>query len=345
MINFMNLSYDAVKLTDAVDRFSEVNVLVVGDVMLDEFVWGTVDRISPEAPVPVVEVTEETQLLGGAANVINNIVSAGGRTRLAGVIGLDDPGKKIVEMIKHLGVDPLGMIIDATRPTTIKTRVVAHAQQVVRIDREKKLALEAKSREDLFTYLADIANEVDAVIIADYGKGVITQDLMDRVREIYLGLNKIIAVDPKVNNFKLYEKVTVMTPNHHEAGLGAGFKIDSEETLLKAGQKLLDELACRSVLVTQGERGMTLFERANESRHIPIPTVAREVFDVTGAGDTVIAIMTLGLASGLNFSDAAILSNFAAGVVVGEVGTSTVTAERLKDRVLAGARGFNGCGF
>jgi D-beta-D-heptose 7-phosphate kinase/D-beta-D-heptose 1-phosphate adenosyltransferase len=203
--------------------------------------------------------------------------------------------------------------------------------------------LAAESRSDLFKYLADMADEVDAVIIADYGKGVITQDLMDRVREIYLGLNKIIAVDPKVNNFKLYEKVTVMTPNHHEAGLGAGFKIDSEETLLRAGRILLDDLKCRSVLVTRGEQGMTLFEGTDPPRHIP--TMAREVFDVTGAGDTVIAIMTLGLAAGLGFPDAAVLSNVAAGVVVGEVGTSTVTAEKLKNRIMAGARGFTGYDF
>lgn len=332
---FMDVNYDTGRLLDAMDRFPEVKVLVVGDVMLDVFVWGKVGRISPEAPVPVVDVTKETRLLGGAANVINNIVSAGGRALLAGVIGQDRPARSIIRMVKELGVDPGGLAADPDRPTSVKTRVVAHAQQVVRVDRENKSPLDKNVSGQMLSFLEGAAEEVDAVIVSDYGKGVVTPALMNGIRRIFTGQGKIVAVDPKVNNFKLYRKATVITPNHHEASLGAGLTIDSERALGRAGRKILGDLDCDSVLITRGDQGMTLFEKHGPASHIP--TEAREVFDVTGAGDTVIAVLTLGLAAGLSRVEAAVLANFAAGVVVGEVGTSAVTAPKLKSRVKDGA--------
>ena len=332
----MDVNYDTSRLLEAVDKFPRVKLLVVGDVMLDEFIWGKVTRISPEAPVPVVNVTSETRLLGGAANVINNIVSAGGRAALAGVIGEDEQGAEIVRLLEERGVDTRGVIRDGERPTTIKTRVVAHAQQVVRFDREARTAVGAEARQALFEYLVRAAAEVDGVIIADYGKGVVSQALMDEIHRLFTGPDRIIAVDPKVQNFHLYKKVTVMTPNHLEASEGAGVTIDSEETLVEAGYKIIRDLDCESVVITRGEQGMTLFEK--QAAPVHIPTVAREIFDVTGAGDTVIAILTLGRAAGLSRFDSAVLANFAAGVVVGEVGTSAVTAESLKD-IVSGGRG------
>lgn len=324
------------RLSEGVDRFPKAQVLIIGDVMLDEFIWGTVDRISPEAPVPVVNVTGATRLLGGAANVLNNIVSAGGRALLCGAVGQDREGREIIKMLRTLGCDPQGIVVDPGRPTTIKTRVIAHAQQVVRFDREDRVSLDRGVTENIIAFLGRKAEEVDAVIIADYGKGLVTRPLMNAVRRYFSPEERIVAVDPKVNNFKLYRKVTVITPNHHEAAAGSGVTIDSERALRRAGRKIIRDLDCGSVLITRGEQGMTLFEKDGPTTHIP--TVAREVFDVTGAGDTVIAILTLALATGLPLREAAELSNFAAGSVVGEVGTSAVTAEQLKEAVLAGAR-------
>jgi len=332
----MDITYDVPRLLEAVDGFPLVKVLVIGDVMMDEFVWGRVERISPEAPVPVVDVTRETRLLGGAANVVNNLVSAGSRALLSGVVGQDRAARRINTMLKKLDVDPKGLIQDPGRPTTIKTRVVAHAQQLVRFDREKRTPPGPKLMDEMFAFLADVAGEADAIIISDYGKGVVSRELMNRLQKLLKGTKKVIAVDPKVNNFHLYKKVTVITPNHHEAAAGSGVVIDSEESLSEAGQKIIQDLDCASVLITRGEQGMTLFEKDGPVNHIP--TVAREVFDVTGAGDTVIAVLTLGLAAGLPLLEAAVLANFAAGLVVGEVGTSAVTARELKNIIANGAR-------
>lgn len=327
---------DIPRLIDAVDRFSNLKVLVIGDVMLDEFVWGKVNRISPEAPVPVVDVIDETLLLGGAANVINNIISAGANAILAGLVGDDSHGRRITRMLEEKGCDAGGVIVDSDRPTTIKTRVVAQGQQVVRFDREKRAPISDAVKEKLIQFLRGKAGKVDAVIISDYGKGLITEELIKEVNRLFNGPGRIVAVDPKVQNFNLYREVTVLTPNHHEAAQGAGVVIENEDDLDKAGRKIIEDLNCNSVLITRGEQGMTLYERDGSKFHIP--TAARKVFDVTGAGDTVIAILVLGRAAGLSRHDAAILSNFAAGVVVGEVGTSAVTAEGLKKIVAASAQ-------
>jgi D-beta-D-heptose 7-phosphate kinase/D-beta-D-heptose 1-phosphate adenosyltransferase len=237
-------------------------------------------------------------------------------------------GQEIVERVKGLGLRTDGIIAESHRPTSIKTRVVAHNQQVVRFDRESRKKLGSKSIEKILDFIKKMQGNYDAILVADYGKGVISAELMEGLRGLVLKSSAILAVDPKIGNFECYQKVDVITPNHHEAGAFCRIEIIDQESLVRAGNQMLSELNCRSVLITQGKDGMSLFEESGEINHIP--TVARKVYDVTGAGDTVISTFCLGLASGLDPKSAAFISNFAAGIVVGELGTSTVKAEELK---------------
>ncbi len=310
-------------------RFKEIEVLVVGDIILDEFIWGKVDRISPEAPVPVVMVKRETQLLGGAANVVNNIRSLGGRVSLSGLVGGDERGKKILNLLEEKGVETGGVLIDPRRPTTVKTRIVAHSQQVVRFDRENQNFLSQGLTDSLVSSVRDAIPRADAVVIADYGKGVVTEELVQAVTQISKQQGKVVLLDPKTSRFHLYRDVTVVTPNSQEASLASGVEIVDERSLKEAGDKLLDRFNCEVVLITRGENGMALFERGKEA--IFVPTTAREVFDVTGAGDTVIGVMALVLAAGASFGEAAVIANYAAGIVVGKVGTATVAPEDLRN--------------
>ncbi len=330
----IGIDYDRNELIKYIHRFPETKVLVIGDIIMDEYIWGDVSRISPEAPVPVVEVKQETKMLGGAANVINNIASLGGRPILCGVIGDDPTGEEIVERIKGLDLVYDGIIFESERYTSIKTRVVAHNQQVVRFDRESRKEIRPESKDRLLAFVKESLDKLDAIVVADYGKGVISAQLMKGLRDIVLGSDIILAVDPKTDNFEYYKGVDLITPNHHEAGAFCGIHIIDEETLIQAGRHMLSELNCRSVLITQGKDGMTLFENGGEICHIP--TVSRKVYDVTGAGDTVISTFCLGLASGMDLKSAAIISNFAAGIVVGEVGTSTVKAHELEKVIING---------
>ncbi|MCF8081516.1 MAG: D-glycero-beta-D-manno-heptose-7-phosphate kinase [Deltaproteobacteria bacterium] len=326
--------YSADTLKSYVDQFTRARVFVVGDVIMDEFMWGVVSRISPEAPVPVVNVNRETRMLGGAANVIRNMASLGAVPVLCGVVGNDRAGDQIVSELRRMGLRVDGVVRERERPTSIKTRVVAHHQQVVRFDRETLRRIEAESVDQLLGFINQNIDKMDAIVISDYGKGVISDPLMtglNRLVRSKAGTPVIISVDPKVGNFQYYQGVDVITPNHYEAGVYCGFEITDEESLLRAGTRMLHDLNCRSVLITQGEEGMTLFEKGGEVTHIP--TVAKRVFDVTGAGDTVIGTISLGLAAGLDLKSAAILSNFAAGIVVGEVGTSAVDAAALKKAI------------
>jgi D-beta-D-heptose 7-phosphate kinase/D-beta-D-heptose 1-phosphate adenosyltransferase len=323
--------YKANRLKEYIDRFSEAKILVIGDIILDKYVWGDVSRISPEAPVPVVEVKRDTRMLGGAANVIHNIATLGARPTLCGVVGQDLTGKVIINELNNMGLTSDGIVLEQGRPTSIKTRVVARNQQVVRFDRETRTDIKPESIENLLAFIGENLHRLDAIVLADYGKGVISASLMKDLRKLIQsapGESVKIAVDPKTGNFEYYHGVDVITPNHHEAGIFCRFEIVDEETLVRAGKQMLKELNCRSVLITQGKDGMTLFENGGEIIHIP--TVAKNVFDVTGAGDTVISTFSLALASGLDLKSAAVLSNYAAGIVVGEVGTSTVSAEELK---------------
>jgi D-beta-D-heptose 7-phosphate kinase/D-beta-D-heptose 1-phosphate adenosyltransferase len=311
-----------------IDAFTGTTILVLGDIILDEFIWGEVTRISPEAPVPVVAVQRETKRLGGAANVVNNIVSLGGNALLCGLIGDDVPGKDLIASIEALGQTRDGIIIDPNRPTSVKTRIVAHNQQVVRYDKEENKKISAAGVRLLLDFIEIHRDSIDAIVVADYGKGVITAETMIGLRTMLKDSGIIIAVDPKTDNFEYYQGVDIITPNHHEAGGYCGNEIVDNRTLIECGRKILAKLQCRSILITQGKDGMTLFEKDGTTSHIS--TVARKVFDVTGAGDTVISTLALGLAAGMDLKTAALVSNYAAGIVVGEVGTSAVEAEELK---------------
>jgi len=317
-------------------RLSKGHVLVVGDIILDEFIWGKVDRISPEAPVPIVTVKEETRLLGGAANVANNIRSLGGEVFLAGLVGGDERGRKTLSLLEESGIDIGGVLIDPRRPMTVKTRIVAHSQQVVRFDRETEGPLSQGYADSLASYVREMIPKADSVVIADYGKGVVTEELVRAVTQISKKEKRAVALDPKINRFHLYRDITVVTPNSQEASMAAGIEITDENSLKEAGEKLLDRFNCEAVLITRGEDGMALFERRKDM--IFIPTTAKEVFDVTGAGDTVIGVLALALAAGTSFAEAAVISNFAAAVVVGKFGPATVTVEEVNAAMKEGKR-------
>ena len=331
MIQEIEFDYNIEGFKKYIDRFPETNILVLGDIMMDEYIWGDVSRISPEAPVPVVAVKKETKMLGGAANVINNIYSLGGRSILCGVVGEDQTGVEIIEKLKNFGQTTDGIITERGRPTSIKTRVVAHNQQVVRFDRESKKGIGPDSVKKVLSFINEMIGSIDVVIVADYGKGVISGDMMKGLRKLLDDSDILLSIDPKTENFEYYKSIDLITPNHHEAGTFCRLEIEDEETLVKAGRQIIETLNCRSVLITQGKDGMTLFENGGEISHIP--TVARQVFDVTGAGDTVISTICLGLASGMDLKSAAVIANFAAGIVVGEVGTSTVSSDQLKKAI------------
>lgn len=316
--------------TSIINSFKNKRILIIGDLILDRFIYGKVSRISPEAPVPVVDVVDESFLLGGAANVANNIIALGGNVSVAGIIGKDTAGRILRELFKDRNVNIDGIIEDK-RPTTVKTRVIAHSQQIVRFDREDRKKLEGKNLEILSGHIKKAIKEHDAVIISDYKKGVITSSLVKNIVKYSKSNNTFVALDPKVGHFHFYKNVSLITPNIMEASQGSGIEIRDEQSLLKAGKALVNRLSCRSVLITRSEEGMSLFEREGTKgiKVTHIPTVAQKVFDVTGAGDTVIAAFTLAHISGASAEEAAVIANHAAGIVVGEVGTAVATPEKL----------------
>ncbi len=315
------------RLRDIISRFRETRILVIGDLIVDEFIWGTVSRISPEAPVPVVHVRDESIHLGGAANVVNNIIALGGRALVCGVVGRDRMGDLLIDKVESLGVDPAGIIRPSRQSTSVKTRVIAHNQQVVRYDRESIRDITPTTVKKIVSFLNARIDEIDGVIISDYGKGVISADLLRQVMPPLKKKDINIAVDPKTDNFRYYRRVSVITPNNFEAGEAVKVKIANKKDILQVGKILLDKLKCRAVLITWGEKGMVLFQDSGEIVHIP--TAAREVYDVTGAGDTVIGSLTLSLGAGATMKEAAILSNDAAGIVVGKLGSATVASDEL----------------
>ncbi|CAB5080077.1 D-glycero-beta-D-manno-heptose 1-phosphate adenylyltransferase (EC / D-glycero-beta-D-manno-heptose-7-phosphate kinase (EC [Olavius algarvensis associated proteobacterium Delta 3] len=315
-------------LTENISRFSQCRVLVVGDLMIDHYVWGEVDRISPEAPVQVVNVRSEEDTLGGCGNVVNNIVALGGSVAVAGVVGSGRYGQLLIERLRTLGVDVEGVIREPERPTTRKTRIFASNQHVVRIDRESR---ERVSKETLEKLAAEAEKKLpasDVVLISDYGKGVVTRELLRRICDCARKHGKITIADPKGMDFAKYSGVDVLTPNKKEAGLAAAIDISDDDTLHNAGEKLLDSLAIEMLLVTCGKDGMVLFKRG--ARPYRIPAKARQVYEVSGAGDTVAAVLGLAVAAGANLRDAAALANTAAGVVVGKVGTATLSQKELE---------------
>lgn len=319
---------------DILSNFKKGATLVIGDLVMDHFIWGKVRRISPEAPVPVVEVNSESLMLGGAANVVNNIHSLGGRVLVCGVVGKDDAGKKLVYELKQKGIPSEGVIVEGDRPTSVKTRIIAHSQQVVRFDREKRDKIHLDAMKSIIDYTKKKIGLVGVVVISDYAKGVISEELVEEVINIARKNNKPVAVDPKVSHFDFYKNVSIITPNNDEASQASGIDIEDNTSLLRAGEVLLNKLGSEAILITRGEHGMSLFENNGGITHIP--TVAKEVYDVSGAGDTVIGSVALSIASGASFKEAAVISNFAAGIVVGKVGTATVTPKELKKAVKNG---------
>jgi len=319
------------RLKKIISEFKNARVLVIGDLILDEFLWGDVSRISPEAPVPVVWVRKESFMPGGASNVANNLRSLGANVHSVGVIGDDDRGSILKTELEASGINTDGILIDSSRPTTLKTRVVAGHQQVVRIDKENTEPLDGKLVSRMAEYVRSVIDKIDAIIIEDYGKGVITPGLLEKIVTLAKRKKKIISVDPKEEHFRFYRGISVITPNNHEAAKAVGFPIKDDASLKRAGAALLSKIGCRIALITLGENGMAVFEKNKPMVHIP--TVAQEVFDVSGAGDTVIASYTLSLASGGDSIESAYISNFAAGIVVGKIGIAVVTPEELTGRI------------
>lgn len=324
-----------------ISRFDEAKVLLVGDVMVDEFIWGDVSRISPEAPVPVVKVTRETFVPGGAANVAANIASLGGKVFVTSVIGDDLNAERLRDEFLRRGINTDGLVVDSSRPTTLKTRIIAHSQQVVRVDRESKKEIGQTIIQRVFDQILQFLEEIEILVISDYGKGVITPDLLARL--IPLAREKGIPsiVDPKLKNYLSYKGINIITPNQNEAASFVKREIESDVDLVEIGREILSTLGCIAVLITRGERGMSLFEENGAITHIP--TMAREVYDVTGAGDTVVGVLALSLASGAGIVEAATLANYAAGIVVGEVGTATVSQEELRRAIEGPKVGLDSC--
>lgn len=320
------------RLLEIVTHFPRARILVIGDFILDEFIWGNVSRISPEAPVPVVNVKRETFLPGGSLNVANNIRTLGGTVFPCGIIGRDLEGRMLMRSMRRLGIDTGGVVADRARLTTIKTRIIAHSQQVVRVDREKVESLSRQDARQMLQFIRKKIKDVDLVIVEDYGKGVIEPFLLIPLLRLTRAFKKPVFVDPKEKHFDLYRGVTALTPNRAEAYGALGGDVNGRvPDLEKVGRKLLKRLQLKAVLITLGEEGMALFEKDRPTTHIP--TTAQEVFDVSGAGDTVIAIFALGIAAGASLQEAAILSNLAAGIVVGKLGTATVETAEIKQAI------------
>ncbi|MCP4649529.1 MAG: D-glycero-beta-D-manno-heptose-7-phosphate kinase [PVC group bacterium] len=325
------MSIKQTRVKELLIDLKKTKVLIVGDLILDQFIWGDVSRISPEAPVPVVLVERESFMPGGAANVAYNVSAMGGRPGVSGVIGKDEWGKVLKSELSAKKVDTKGVVIDPARHTSLKTRIVARHQQVVRVDREELEGVNKKISSKIIQYFKRQINTIQAVIIEDYGKGVINPYLIKEIINIARKKNIIVTVDPKEEHFSYYRGVTCITPNQNEAGKAVGIKITDNKSLMLAGKKLLKKLNAKAVLITRGEHGMCLFEKGEKPMHIP--TQAKEVFDVSGAGDTVIATFTLALASGATFLEAAHISNYAAGVVVEKFGTGTCSQKELIEKL------------
>lgn len=323
-----DLSFDD-RAAGYLPRLAASRILVVGDIMLDEYVWGTVRRISPEAPVPVVAVSRDSHVLGGAANVAVNVAGLGGRCHLAGLVGNDHAGKDVLRLLRKRGIGVSGIVAEAGRPTTRKTRVVAHNQQVVRVDRERRDPPGERAAALLLDAIATIVPEVDGIVLSDYRKGVLTRELVREITTLAKCRGAFVAVDPKHVDFSHYSGCTIITPNRSEteAALG-GEEIAGDAEVEAAGRALIRKADARAILITRGEEGMSLVERGRGAS-FHVPALARQVFDVTGAGDTVIATLAVAMGAGIPLRDAAMLANVAAGVVVGEVGTSPITIEKL----------------
>jgi len=318
---------EAPEIAEFLERCRGAVVGVVGDVMLDRFVWGKVSRISPEAPVPVVEIEREDFHLGGAANVARNLASLGGSPLLLGIVGEDEAGATLRRAFGERGLSAEAILSDSSRRTTVKTRIIAQGQQVVRADWESTDDIAGEIEARCIALVEEVVRRSKAIVLSDYSKGALTPKVIERAIAASKARGVPVLVDPKLRRYRLYRGVTLVTPNLGEAERFTGISVRSEDDLEEAAGKILTDLDCDAVLVTRGEQGMALFERGRKPLHIE--TFAREVFDVSGAGDTVIATAALALACGTSLPGAAMLSNRAAGIVVGKLGTATVLPEEL----------------
>ena len=337
-------AFDPGTLRGVVQRFAGRRVAVLGDCMLDRYLWGRVDRISPEAPVPVVEVERESAALGGAGNVAANLKSLGAEPVLLGVVGTDDDGRRLRSAFEERGLDTRTLIEDPARPTTVKTRIIAHSQQVVRADRESRADVAGAPLEQLLAAIERELKFCEALVVSDYGKGVIHPRVLAVALEaarrapgatpaagVPAGPDREpgipVCVDPKESHIDAYRGVSILTPNQHEAGILQGRRVRDDASLMEVGWGLQQRLDAAAVLVTRGADGMSLFERGG--RYTYLPTEGREVYDVTGAGDTVVSVVALALAAGADFPNACSLANHAAGIVIREVGTASCTPAEL----------------
>lgn len=308
-------------------NFKNQKIVVIGDLMLDRYIWGRVTKISPEAPVPVVEVERESHRFGGAANVVNNVQNLGAEVFPIGVVGNDSGGELLTNLFKKKNFSVEGLIYSTQRNTTIKTRIIAHNQHVVRIDREIKSAVPQKIQDKVLDLLKDHLDNTDGLILEDYNKGLLTPGLIEKIIKLARDRKIRILVDPKFDNFFAFKHTTLFKPNRKEIADKLGVKLKTREDILRAGEKLQQRLSCEAVLITLGEEGMILFDKNKEP--LSIPTKAVKVHDVSGAGDTVIATLTVAIAAGADFREAAVIANYGAGIVCGEVGIVPVDYERL----------------
>ena len=314
-------------MTLDLNAFKSLRVMVIGDLMIDEYLWGDVDRISPEAPVPIVAVKKETYTLGGAGNVVNNLVAMGAAVSVTGTAGPGPTGRLLLKKFMDIGVDTRGITIEQDRPTTRKTRVIASSQQVLRIDRETRREISAQTLTQITGHLEATLPHMDLVLISDYDKGLVTRPLVRTVADLTARHGILAIADPKGLDFTKYRSLNMLTPNQKETGMAASIEIFCREDLERAGRIVMEKAQLERLLITCGKDGMFLFDHDALPRHIE--SEARQVFDVSGAGDTVIAILGLALASGATFLESATCANAAAGIVVGKVGTATPTLEEL----------------
>jgi rfaE bifunctional protein kinase chain/domain len=328
----MSANISIEKLQSILKKSNGKKIAVIGDVMLDKYVYGSISRISPEAPVPVVDVSKTEYKLGGAANVANNIKALDSEPVLIGVIGDDYDAGHYIEVMNSLKLSTSGIFKDKSRPTTAKTRVIAHSQHVLRVDSEVKENISGQTVKKIISYIKDNLNDFEAVIMQDYNKGVLTKEIIGEVISLCKKNNKPVYVDPKFTNFYEYRDVTVFKPNRKEVGDILGMKLDGEESVNDAGKNLIDKLNCEYLVLTRGEKGMMLFDKEKgKTVVLNVPTRARRVADVSGAGDTVISTIAVTLAGGANIIEAVMLANQAAGIVCEEVGIIPIYKQALLD--------------
>ncbi|WP_425256004.1 D-glycero-beta-D-manno-heptose-7-phosphate kinase [Leptospira yanagawae] len=319
-------------LQQSFSKLTNTKVLVIGDLILDEYLIGSVERISPEAPVPVVWVRDEKQTLGGSGNVVQNLTSIGVKGIVFGRIGDDKAGENLERILLSNSVDKEDLVLlkSKTIPTILKTRIIASHQQVCRVDREEIVPLTTAEENEILVQLKAKIKDASAVILSDYDKGYLTPSLIQSIIGVCNAEKKIVTVDPQVSHFFLYKNIHIMTPNHHEAGKALGRKLTTDAEIENACREIAKELTPDAMMITRGEKGMSIYERTTD-RFYHIPTVAKEVFDVTGAGDTVITTYTAFVASGMSIGEAALVSNVSAGIVVGKLGAATVTKTEIEE--------------